>query len=350
MGWPIELEAQLRAGKTAAQYSLNLIHQRWEISSPRGQFLYIANNMPMAAWDVIKHKIALKLVTKTSFKMTFGGSSVTAGHDNFFNESYPSVCERRLQPVFAALNITLQLHNIAHGNNRCRPYCFCYETMGGSSPDWIGWEQSFDCGRDQKVFESMARLAQWNKAVLYFAASGSELPKCTNASTDSIPWISEHWTPETEPLFNSNSSSHQRLLYQPYQPTLSEVLTHRQLLDAYYREGSSVSRFISHLRPYKGVAPHGYSVFSRSRELCRNDVTNRTGCDAIQIMGICQGGAHGTHWMTKEVAEYGLMSLSTNSSKRHRPAGHHPPKSIHLQRYVSGLLICMIPLIKTPAV
>ena len=260
----------------------------------------------MAAWDVIKYKIALKFVTKTSFKMTFGGSSVTAGHDNWFNESYPSVCERRLRPVFSALNITFHLHNIAHGNNRCRPSCFCYETMGGPSPDWILWEQSFDCGRDQKVFESMARLAQWNKAVLYFAASGSELPKCANASTDRIPWISEDWTPETEPLFtltssniinnssgssssaSSSGSKQSSPVYRPYKPSLSEVLHHRQTLDAYYREGSSVSRFISHLHPYKGIAPHGYSVFSRSRELCRNDITNSTGCEAIKIMGACQ--------------------------------------------------------------
>ena len=338
MGWPIGLDAQLQAGIIAAQASLNLIHQRWEMNSSRGQFLYVANNMPMAAWEVIKHKIALKLVTQTSFQMTFGGSSVTAGHDNFFNESYPSVCDRRLRPTFAALNITFHLHNIAHGNNRCRPFCFCYETMGGSSPDWIGWEQSFDCGRDQKVFEAMARLAQWNKAVLYFAASGSELPKCANASTDRIPWISEDWTPETEPLFtlttnsSSGNSNKQNPFYRPYKPTLTEVLTHRQRIDAYYREGSSVTRFISHLRPYKGVAPHGYSVFSRSRELCRNDITSHTGCEAIQIMGACQGLPHGTHWMTKEVAEYGLSALPVNGSKRHRPAGHHPPKSIHLQR------------------
>jgi hypothetical protein len=43
-------------------------------------------------WDIIKYKIAKKVVDKDQdFLMVFGGSSVTAGHDNYFHQSYPMV-------------------------------------------------------------------------------------------------------------------------------------------------------------------------------------------------------------------------------------------------------------------
>ena len=47
--------------------------------------------------------------------MIFGGSSVTAGHDNYYNQSYPFVFERRMTRIFQALNIDLKVHNIAQG-------------------------------------------------------------------------------------------------------------------------------------------------------------------------------------------------------------------------------------------
>ena len=156
---------------------VNLIYQRFEFSTPRVQFLLTAANVPTTAWDIMKYKIARKFIDGNSTLLfIFGGSSVTAGHDNYYNESYPSVFERRMEGVFRALNIDFQVHNIAHGTNKCRPSDLCYEAMGGYNADWLGWEQSFDCGRDRGIFELMARTAYWNRAVLYFSASGGFSP------------------------------------------------------------------------------------------------------------------------------------------------------------------------------
>ena len=167
------VDESLKRAEAAAFRSLNLIHQRYEFSTPRIQFLLVAANMPVTTWDIMKYKTAQKFVEKKStFKFIFGGSSVTAGHDNFLNESYPFVFERRVRDVMESLGINLEIHNIAHGTNKCRPSDLCYEAMGGDDPDWIGWEQSFDCGRDSGVFELMARTAYWNRAVVYYAASG----------------------------------------------------------------------------------------------------------------------------------------------------------------------------------
>ena len=77
------------------------------------------------------------------------GSSVTAGHDNFFNESYPMIVKKRMEPIFAAMGIGMTVNNIAQGANVCVPYDMCYESMGGLDADFIGWEQSFNCGHDE---------------------------------------------------------------------------------------------------------------------------------------------------------------------------------------------------------
>lgn len=79
--------------------------------------------------------------------MLFGGSSVTAGHDNYFEQSYPLVFQRRVASVFEALAVELVVRNIAQGSNNCLPYNLCLNSMGGDDVDWIGWEQSYNCGR-----------------------------------------------------------------------------------------------------------------------------------------------------------------------------------------------------------
>ena len=76
---------------------------------------------------------------KPHFVYVFGGSSVTAGHDNYYNQSYPKVFEKRLRPVFDALGVDLAVRNIAVGSLGCEPYNACYETFGGSDPDFVTW-------------------------------------------------------------------------------------------------------------------------------------------------------------------------------------------------------------------
>jgi hypothetical protein len=163
----------------------NLVHQRFEFDhASRFQFFIEASNMPWYGWDILKYKIAKKIVDGGStFLMIFGGSSVTAGHDNYYNQSYPFVFERRMKPVFEALGIKLIVRNIAQGNNNCRPFLNCYESMGGPKADFIGWEQSFNCGKARDVFEQVARMAYWNEGVAYYSASGAFLPNFCAPST-----------------------------------------------------------------------------------------------------------------------------------------------------------------------
>ena len=141
------------------------------------------------------------------------------------------VFERRMKPVFDALGIELLVRNIAQGANNCFPSNLCYEAMGGSSPDWVGWEQSYNCGKANNIFELLARVAGWSKGVVYYSASGAFTPIECEYSNDTIPWITEAWTPEVEPL---------PLAYPTYRPNNVSAKLLRDTLDKSFSEGDSV--------------------------------------------------------------------------------------------------------------
>lgn len=132
----------------------------------------------------MKYKFATKITgSNQKFLMIFGGSSVTSGSDNCFNQTYPIVFERRMMDAFNALGVKLMVHNIAQPANQCIPSDMCYIPMGGhenvTDPDWFGWEQSFNCGRQPSIFELMARIAAHHNAIIHYHASGRfESPKC----------------------------------------------------------------------------------------------------------------------------------------------------------------------------
>lgn len=138
----------------------------------------------------------MKMLQKGSFVMVFGGSVVTAGYANYFNQSYPIVLQKRLEPIFQAIGVKLIVRNVAHKHMGCRVMNYCMEALGGTDYDLIGrepsifhavqlqfdsrimlptagWEHSFSCGSQRDVFEFFARLAGWNQAIAYYSASGS---------------------------------------------------------------------------------------------------------------------------------------------------------------------------------
>jgi hypothetical protein len=135
---------KLHNAQSAISKVISLFYHRYEYNSVLGrQFFATTNNIDLPSWNIIKYKLAHKIISgnKSSFFMIFGGSSVTAGHDNYYNQSFPAVVERRMKPLFDAAGIELIVHNIAQGANNCVPYILCYEAMGGLNPDFIGWEQ-----------------------------------------------------------------------------------------------------------------------------------------------------------------------------------------------------------------
>lgn len=255
---------------------LSLIRNRYELDGPIGSNFFLAsNNIGTKAWEVLKYKFAHKIVSKDeSFLMVFGGSSVTAGHDNYYNESYPFIFKRRMDGIFSALGIKLTVNNIAQGANNCAPYILCYESMGGLDPDFIGWEQSYNCGRDEAIFETAARMAasSSNKAALYFSASGAWAPNECEESTDSPPYSSEDWNPN-------------KIGLQEWDITKEKIDEEKALLFKFNAANPSCARFCrAFLNDYPGLVVHGFNVWENNKE-CKffNEKVNRNdnGCNGI---------------------------------------------------------------------
>eukprot|EP01032_Pedospumella_encystans_P030514 gene30514-34444_t len=98
-------------------------------------------------WEILRLKVAEKVLHKGStFTFVFSGTGVTAGYDNFFHQSYPMVIEKRLTPLFKALDIDLVVRNIGQVHVDCRLSNYCFDALGGEIVDVVGWENSFDCG------------------------------------------------------------------------------------------------------------------------------------------------------------------------------------------------------------
>ena len=313
-------DIDLEAGRKHAQKTINLIYHRFEFwNVDRYPFFLYSMNFPDFAWDTLKYKFALKALLPAGskpepgsganmdpekgkggsmssssnfakeFMMIFGGSSVTAGHDNFFSESYPMVFQRRIQDALAAIDVPMSVRNIAQGANNCFPSDFCYESMGGALADWIGWEQSYNCGKAHNVFEQMARTCGWNDAILHFSASGAFKPdECLPQPVDNstgkprMAWTKEAWTPEKEGLKegmpiphdypngkgykdaegdkpNLVGGGHMPFIYHEYLPNITKVEQHRQQLHEGYMEANPVGRFTGMMYPhYNGAGPHGF--------------------------------------------------------------------------------------------
>ena len=153
------------AAKSIAQNLLSLIHNRYEMFGSIGSELFsTAANIGEAQWDMIKYKIALRaLQGNQTYLMIFGGSSVTAGHDNYFNNSFPMIVQKRMQPLFNTLGVDLTVRNIAQGANNCNPYVMIYEAMGGVDPDFVHWEQVLIVMSTMYACISITSLIKYNR-------------------------------------------------------------------------------------------------------------------------------------------------------------------------------------------
>lgn len=168
-------KTKIHEAKSNAHAISNLVYKRFELNATQNQqFFMTLLNMPLSSWDMLKYKLIAKVLEhNANFTMIFSGTSVTAGYDNFLNQSYPMIVQKRLAPIFKALGIDLVVHNIGQTHVDCQLSNYCLGSVGGSFGDFIGWENSFDCGNAQDSHELVARIASWRGAVVFYSVSGS---------------------------------------------------------------------------------------------------------------------------------------------------------------------------------
>lgn len=298
--------ADLEKAKGLLQGLLDLIYNRYQLGDREGDHFYSNQNMNTNSWDIYKYRLARKVLATTTedrrYLMIFGGSSVTAGHDNRFESSYPLIAKKRLLPIFEALGLDLKVDNIAQGANGCFPYELCYESMGEPDPDFVNWEQSYNCGHAADAFEYTARVAGMskNRGVMYYSASGAWTPK-GELSEYSPPYCSELWT------VDSVQAPHEPLTHKVF--GVAELEAERIKLNRFHGGGGSYQRFMSDRAYVAATAPSGFNVWQS------NPVTKQSGSDMVLPT---------TRFFTQEAGWY------DNPGKG--GAGHHPTKAFHMMR------------------
>lgn len=107
----------LKNAELAATRKLNNIYKEWQIDLYP---LFLSScTMHKESWLKMKDKYTEKILkgeighpgTKDTqqFEMSFMGSSVTAGHDSLFSQSYPMIVAQLMDEPLAAANITLKV-------------------------------------------------------------------------------------------------------------------------------------------------------------------------------------------------------------------------------------------------
>jgi hypothetical protein len=154
---------RLATSREAVNAQLQAIEEEWDVK--HFPFFLTTIHMPRSNYELQVNKFRLRLFdysqanSSSKFVVGVSGSSVTAGHDNFYSQNYAHVLEDTLRPVFSAMDVSLDVRNRAMGNNPCMPYDLCMPTFMGRDLDVLTWEQSMFCGHDSRPVEAFTRSA-----------------------------------------------------------------------------------------------------------------------------------------------------------------------------------------------
>eukprot|EP01040_Poterioochromonas_malhamensis_P018600 gene18600-21756_t len=161
-----------------AKEQIAALHKEWEVDK-YPNFLKSCF-MHKSSWEILKYKYLDRLLQSImtqkpqKFVASFSGSSVTAGHDSFFNDSTPVVLGTMMKTSFQAMDIDFESRNVALGNNPCVPYDVCIKYFAGLDADIVHWEQNYFCD-GRSAMETFVRQAMTipTKPVVVFSESNT---------------------------------------------------------------------------------------------------------------------------------------------------------------------------------
>lgn len=237
------------------------IHEYWQVDT----FPEFKKTMhiPRTQWETLTKKLQLQFLqpNKTkNFIIAFGGSSVTAGHDNYLAESYPSLVRKQLTPIFALLGIKLVVQNVAIGNNPCYPYDICMDAHTSGNVDLISWEQSMNCGRDAEPVENFIRTsAQGNRRpIILLMTSGTpfwESSECNGVNSLPQPLTDVEKRESRLPL--DILSNRSRILWDFPFMTAGDGAVQENFLSYYGGVAPIIGQNLMELNKYKCKGPYG---------------------------------------------------------------------------------------------
>lgn len=118
----------------------------WDARLPNSEIMF----PHVGIWNEehLTKKFNKAVLTQGAFTIGVMGTSVTAGHDNFFNQSFPVVWGKLMEEAFTAAGVELVMRNHAMGWNPIHPSYFCVGEMTGMDTDITMWEYGMMGGGD----------------------------------------------------------------------------------------------------------------------------------------------------------------------------------------------------------
>jgi hypothetical protein len=160
---------------------LHNISHEWDVT--RYPNFLKSLGMQASSWEMLTSRFTKKILNAfgmgtQNFTICFMGSSVTAGHDSYFSQSFPVVAQGLMMTSFTHSKINLVVHNLGIGNNPCMPYDLCSRTFCGADVDLIYWEQTYNCGFQDRelILEQFVRQAISIPSLPIIAFSDSSTP------------------------------------------------------------------------------------------------------------------------------------------------------------------------------
>ncbi len=110
----------------------------WDARMPNSEAMF--PHVDVWNEEHLTKKFNRALLEQGRFVIGVMGTSVTAGHDNLFNQSFPVVWSQLMQEAFKAAGVELVVRNHAMGWNPIHPSYFCVGEIAGQDADVTMWE------------------------------------------------------------------------------------------------------------------------------------------------------------------------------------------------------------------
>jgi hypothetical protein len=125
----------------------------------------------------LQERLLVKFHEKKTFVFAAFGSSVSAGHDNFMNQSWTFELERLLKPTFKDLGFDFEMRQRAAGGYGEMPFgAGCLNSRAGEGVDALSWEWHYFYDDPCEGHHFLSEAADMKSSPMVFAFADSNVP------------------------------------------------------------------------------------------------------------------------------------------------------------------------------
>ncbi|CAK0873330.1 unnamed protein product [Prorocentrum cordatum] len=136
-----------------------------------------SSNPPRDEGRALQQRLLQKFRDHSAFVFAAFGSSVSAGHDNFMNQSWPFELERLLKPTFTELGFDFEMRQRSAGGYGEMPFgAGCLASRAGEGVDALTWEWHMFNDAPCEGHHFLSEAAAMESSPMVFAFADTSIP------------------------------------------------------------------------------------------------------------------------------------------------------------------------------